>query len=321
MDASQRKWLRLANTLTRTCQRQLAICPISEAHQVESANATLEGRAILNVLKEFSREVRFAHPSRIIETQVWESARRWSSSGVYDLPDPDVNRVIDGYAPHAWWPSLTHYPEPLISDGLMEDINRLEDRGHTQLKHLWNTWCRGGRGDFASWVREEIDSVVKLHRTDSQIRSVVRAAIESCDHDGDDTTHLVDEYLRSDCLEHIPRTSILAVLAAGLRHRAVACHGEKAKNRGMRWDLETLALLLPYCDIMLVDKYCHNLVCSNPVAEALGTMTKRVYCASDLDSMIGDLEALEAAATDEHRQMVELLYGIPASDWLNQARA
>jgi len=320
LSSVQYNWLQLAGALARTCKRQLAVCPTSWAHQVESTNATLEGRTILNVLMEFSYRVRFAQPSWIIETQIWESARRWLSCGECDLPAPDVRRVADGYALHAWRPSLTPYPASLISEGLMEGLNRIEDRGHAQLTQLWHTWRARGRGDFAAWVREEIESGVRVYRADRRIGSIVRAAVESCGPSGDEATRLVDAYLRSDCLEQIPHTRIFAILAAGLRHRAATSRDEHAKNRGMHSDMETLALLLPYCDIMLIDKDCRNLVSSNPVAEILGTKT-RVYCTKDLGSMIGNLEALESTATNDHRQMVEFLYGIPASDWLPQTGA
>ncbi len=115
------------------------------------------------------------------------------------------------------------------------------------------------------------------------------------------------EFLRSDVPSAAPRRQIFGLLYAALAMRAQ--NGQvRAPNQGMATDISVIADLLPYCDAMFVDNAARALVEDIPKNRKPSYGCK-VFSATVRTEFVAYLEQLVAAASEEHRGIIQQVYG------------
>jgi hypothetical protein len=82
----------------------------------------------------------------------------------------------------------------------------------------------------------------------------------------------------------------------------------RAPNQGMATDISVIADLLPYCDAMFVDNAARALLEEIPKNRRPPYGCK-VFSARVRSEFLAYLEQLIAAASEEHRSMIQQVYG------------
>lgn len=315
LNDDDQSWLDFGETLRRSCERQLSISPVSEVHEVECANATSNGRAIRDVAAEFSHGLAFKSPSDLVMGQICTFARSWPVKEEPDWIAITGDGFTEGGAPHTWWKQKHWHSQPLYGDSLLRLHNELDDNSTRSLGQVWERW-KSGRGDFAAFVKEESEGMIRRLRKFHHAEATVTCVYEDSGLDRASARHRAVDFLTHADLSRLPYVQVNSILSAQLRHRAASSSKDPCPSRNLFRDLQFLGLLLPYCDDMLVDGHCFSLVSSNPACSELGDdLVRRVHAQWDRTRVADSLRQGERAASDEHRKWVQWLYDVPLGDW------
>ncbi len=69
--------------------------------------------------------------------------------------------------------------------------------------------------------------------------------------------------------------------------------------------------LLPYCDVMFLDKECAAHLHEAPTRDLLDRFSTAIYSLSSLDEFKEYLEGIERSAPQDHLDLVDEFYGRP----------
>jgi hypothetical protein len=118
---------------------------------------------------------------------------------------------------------------------------------------------------------------------------------------------LVAAFLYSEAPKRAPFLRIACGLFAAM---AVEASRGQAPNpdAGMMTDVDTAATLLPYCDAAVFDDRCVRLL-KTATEEAQLEYKAQVFSNRTRDGLLEWLDAVEAAASPEHLELIEQVYG------------
>jgi hypothetical protein len=324
-------WAKLFQTLEIAAKMQLIVCPDSDEHRTESLVAPFYTN-LKRIYEHFSNGVSF-HDSRTIRRiQLVEIAERWLDGKKPECKlDPDL--VTRGEL-HGWQSPIgvsVTLPQP---DEVSEEIRETRKRVHQEMQIAFEYWRSeklsfdervtreaGHYGtkllaDILQWrdrVREAqfgLNSVEPRELYPTPAVEIFMALIATFRTKGlseDEAQKKAFEFLRSDVPSAAPRRQLFGLLYAALAMRAQ--NGQvRAPNQGMATDISVIADLLPYCDAMFVDNAARALVEDIPKNRRPPYGCK-VFSATVRTEFVAYLEQLVTAAPEEHRGIIQEVYG------------
>jgi len=257
--------------------------------------------------------LRFAPTWHVLTSQMRRVLPLWVSDQFGPPPPTERGDAIAGKI-DVWLPLFYGASDAIFS---IEDLQIIAGRSR-QLSGLLNSvvdrWRTENRLKFDDWFRQEVQGHVRfLERVGAQPFSTDPRAIIWRDIlnavGGDDELARTRgrEFLLSNTFEALPSVRIGAALWAGLAHRIVH-GGQGAPKPSFANDVDFIASYLPYCDAMLIEATCCDLLTSNPV-RAMVPEIDHVFVTNSLENFLSYLKDLENSVDDERRALVADAYG------------
>lgn len=329
-------WREFYERLDVLCRMQLILCPDSTAHTDESMLSP-HFEDTKRLYEQLSHGSSFEPFHHVKQRQVCAHARDWID-GIEHRPDSfDPSALIHGrinsWHDHFFISSNQHW----VHDMKEGKRNGLE-AAHLRLTDVFKRWQSERGKSFDDWFREECLGFGKgvLRALGDHIKNMpeLYSSIEngSCDNPFDlfgslgvdffidvreafihkglgdqDATIQTVQYFQSLSLQHIPFLRITSMLWAALARKA-ASGQTRPPSRGMEQDIETISVLLPYCNAMFIDKECHALLSEEPLCSEPKYGTN-LYSLRNKDEFSEYLDRIEQSASEEHLAALEEVYG------------
>lgn len=160
------------------------------------------------------------------------------------------------------------------------------------------------------------DQLLNLTLSEEQV--LISGLLREFPDNGDPKVYLenlkvIGRFLHSDHMERIPSNEIRASLWASLADQFVNQGRKKPIESGMVTDIEMLSSLLPYCDIVLVDREMWGLYNRKEVRGVIeGKYGARVFSLANKAELLDELGLIKDAASKRHLATVKKVYG---EDW------
>jgi hypothetical protein len=299
-------WLTLFESLERICKLQLAICPESHQHRVESVVSRFYER-LKRMNEQLSYGVTFDSHIQIEQQQTDVALLSWLE-GKQPAYDFNPERVTSGGLDD-WQGRLIVSVSSCYRPERVDAIRRDRDRHHAALAE-WFEQCRARiQKSFQYAFNIERDGCRDglLRSGCGWIHDVLKAHGVNDAEVGDQTL----AFLNSDIFRDTPFNRISTRLFAMIAYRAA--NGQKRPlGRGISNDIDVVSSLMPYCDAMFIDNECRGLLSNIPKKYALG-YTTRIFSRSNGDEFLDYIKSIEAAADPTILREVRAVYG---DDWL-----
>jgi len=295
----------MLKTLTRLTRMQLIVCPSSSTHTRESLVSSLF-RSLQKFYEMFSYGLTFYDAHTIRRSQVSNHARNWIRGEPDKPPELDIQKVLSGRM--NVWPSVFRVRFKLkYEDAIIEELVRVRNEVHQGLCKVFQRWTTEQHKTFGDWFAEEARAFGKLTLEayedyvkggvsiqNSEAVYAVHAVMKVFREAGvrqEEILSKVSEYFLSPHLKCVPSIKISSMLYAALARKAAA--GQKRPpDKGMANDVETLCIILPYCDAVFIDKECHALLSEEPLRTELnyGTLVFSLNNKQDFLTYLSDIE-------------------------------
>lgn len=272
-------------------QQQQLVCPSSSVHSEETA-VFRQADELKQMLRFLACDTMFYGIDDIRCAQLRDSFNSWLRNEVPEYGMFSAESVVEGHLHH--WLDTYHLgvsfgppPEEHLA-AIRESRSRLASR----MESVAEGWrARGAdfdqyfsqeiedfgpsilgrfakdRREFELVQREQIEPELKhlLPSSATQMLQVLHKGAKDVGNDDAAAAMLMRAYLKSDELGDIPFLKNQALLYAGVASQ-FASGRKKRINNGFVSDVEVISTLAPYCDAMIVDQECHNLLLSKPIA-------------------------------------------------------
>ncbi|MGO9568771.1 MAG: hypothetical protein ACLP5H_14645, partial [Desulfomonilaceae bacterium] len=231
-------------------------------------------KALEEFYEMLSYGVKFYDAHTIRRFQVHEHAKNWVL-GIPDKPSEiDVQTVVTGHI-NDWPPAFRVRANLTYGTEIIDELVKWRNEIREGLCEVFQRWKTEKDRTFMDWFGEEARAfgevtlrIYKDHFTkslDSFIRNgvltevpegvlIVQDLMAMFREEGvprEETLSKATEYLLSADLTRVPSIKISSMLYAALARKAAG--GQKRPpNRGMANDVETLCVLLPFCNAMFV---------------------------------------------------------------------
>ncbi|HXT70947.1 MAG TPA: hypothetical protein VN700_14395 [Vicinamibacterales bacterium] len=321
-------WLELFEALERACKLQLAICPSSDAHTEESSLSEVR-RSLKRMYEHLSHGVAFDDFEQVACAQLAIAARAWikGEAPAY-MFDPESITAGGLQEWHERYNITVDLPYP---PSIIKAIEDFRQGVHGHVAELFEEWRAHPRKDFDYWIAREREAgrngilgSVRLYQKSLADRSSLdvyessgltrfMVIVREFQGSGVARATLFDEigkFLQSPEFQTYPYSRIETAMWAGVACQAA--NGRKTPpNVGMQNDITVVAALMPYCDAMLVDNECRELLRSIPKKHALGYKAE-VFSPNSGEHFLTYLRGLEATADPGVLASVREVYG---ADW------
>lgn len=329
-------WRRLYERLDILTRMQLILCPDSIAHTDESLLGPHFDET-KRLYQQLSHGSRFDHFHDVKRSQFHRHAIDWLKGIDHSPNEFEPLSIVHGKI-DVWQDNF------FFSSNLRYDVDYIDSKRasrtliHDDLCSIHKRWQKEKGKEFDDWFQEECLGIGKgilkvFFAHQSKIKDIL-------DHKEDlpieDTFQLIGplfvefvwdardafadnrlserdalikavEYFQSSKLEEVPFVKIHSLLTAALARKAA--HGQRRPpSPGMNQDLETISVLLPYCDAMFLDRECHSLLCEGPLLTRLDYGT-RLFSKINKDEFFEYLDQIEQSASEVHLAALEEVYG------------
>lgn len=297
-------WRDLFRRLDRAAKLQLVVCPSSELHWSESM-ATKGEQALRRIYEHFSGDAEFDECDQIEFSQVEADVRAWLADPASPTPALVASAATNGKL-NDWWGllsvSMGYKPEQL--ERLGEYVRADRDQLSGELTQAFTTWqkTKPSFEDQADW---EFSTLERLRFR------LVASALRRAGISDELVVPQAKDYFKSGRFRNIPFVRLICFLYAALARRAAG--GQTTPpNRGTINDFKMVAYLLPYCDAILLDRFCHAYLREEPLRSEVAKHRCRVYSADNKDDLLKYLDELLASCPKDHADLVNKVYG---EDW------
>ena len=333
-------WTRLFDALDRALKLHLVVSPESRIQELESV-VHPHYELLQRLYEHLASETRFQFPTQIHGIQL-RFALRAKLAG--ETPDFSLIRradVISGKVA-AWMERMSikaHFGAGFLDP---EALRRARDLSGKAMQTIFERW-RLDKPSFEQAYAQEraglAEATIQLLRQHLELQrnvalglappsdalwnyrlevGVVMSLIAIGRQAGlseADAFKLATEFIYSEEALSAPMNEISALMMAGVAARATM--GQKrVPSPGMWNDITAISAFVPYCDAMVVDNECAELLNDGRIQTRL-PYPARVYSTRSLDDFIKYLEALELEAGPEWRDLIVRIYG---SNWLQPYR-
>lgn len=295
-------WKELFGRLERCCKLQLLVCPTSELHWAESMVTSAES-ALRRIYEHFSGGTRFSDFDKIEFVQVEADVKAWLIDPTAPTPQLVPTKAVDGNL-DGWWNTINvsvgYKPAELEKIG---DIVRAErNQIHDVMAKNFARW-QTAKPSFNDQLTKGLETLENL-RKELTRASLGRAGVDEGQIEGQTLA-----YIKSGRFRKLPWVRLSSLLYASLARRAASGGQTKPPDRGTVNDFKMVAYLLPYCDAIILDRRCHAYLREEPMRSELAQFPCRIVSADSRDDLINYLDGVLAAATKDHLELVQRVYG------------
>lgn len=325
-------WRTLFLKLDRLVRMQLIACPYTSVHKEESVLDSRIEAHLLRVARHLAAGIEFAHRRTIEIRQVDDAARMWLN-GVPIVLDPASARVAVRGDRTAWRGRLELLVKTKWSQSDIDTIRTVREDTAKGWLPVFERWIRSPV-DFTERFREEAlgygRAILEASLRRRQRLMDIQAGRANVTEDGvipsfaDPVAVVLDTFIAaglgqearervlaffaSDAMLDIPFNRLRAMLLASLS-RELQRGRKQPVDLGTPADFAAISSSLPYCDAMLVDNKCAEYLGQAPLAREVARFNSRIFSLRLREDFLSYLDAIEASATEQHRQLVEQLYG------------
>lgn len=317
-------WKDLFARLTQLVAQQRLVCPSTESHLDESLLRPDYFRALHGILLRLSTGIKFHNYGQILSMQVLDLAgkRLGHECSAEDLFDPQraTSGKIHGWQPRtqfyaSWWDNAD-YVEP-IRERRREVQKRLErvfERWRTETEFGFDRWFAEESSELGRWLILELDGVKSGPLWVSGLAQALQKMFKTHVRAPHDWMHELRQFIVSKEYIEAPALRLNAGMWAALANKAAHAGQKKPPDEGMSVDVDAVSSLLPYCDVMFVDRACYSIVSDIPDSRKVdhGTM---VVSMSQKDELLAWLAKLESSTTRDHLDAVEDVYD---DEWIQR---
>lgn len=286
--------------------------------------------------EHFSEGTSFYDPVTIRRFQVGEYFQKWMGVKARHVTQKDV---IHGNF-NEWSGKIYVTIDSKVNTEFVEEERKSKERTVEALKPIFERWKKEKHKKFEDWFREEglawgkamseryaqmlakmfqaqlgqnpLDPASLFDAWEEQV-IIHSLATYAPEKDQLEKTKKVIQFLMSEAMLEVPFNEISASLWAAFAHQAAHGHRIKPPDSGMKYDVDMISTLLPYCDAMLVDREMKGLLDHGEVKKRIKKFDTKILSLADKDEIIQFLDDLEKTAKPEHLKLVEEVYG---KDWV-----
>lgn len=327
-----RQWARVTQLIDTLVQAQLLVCPSSSFH-VDETLPYDRSDELRRLWAGWSTGCAFKEPTKIETLQLGRllldrldgRSPTWQSAIDDPVIDPD---------PHRWSERLNIFVGLDLYSILKDEIARLRAARAKGLREVFERWTVD-RPTFGSVYAEEVASLGSAHlRMTADFEDAVR---EFLDHGGEPPRESVAAERvgkliglgrargleQSEALSQVveflstpgaygpaPKVRLRAGLYAALARKAASGMSIDNVNDGMVPDVEMIATVAPYCDAILVDRFCAGLLREEPLRSWMLEYGTDVLTAGDLPGVEEWLAHLAREASVEHLELAKHVYDV-----------
>jgi hypothetical protein len=329
------RWSDLWTLLDRLVHLQLIACPASLFHYEESVVWKFY-ESTRSFYERLSAGLAFEDYEVIRRFQLHSHAVSWAAGRGSEAPAIDLGNALIGDRT-TWQPRLLVGARLGTTKEEIEELRRLRDEVATGMGEVFKRWQSEkptyeeifeeeshayGRSIiqvFSQHLQELIDageghappmSSLATAPTASVVIMTVRDALVSGGIDPEEASAKAYEYLLSNTLQKVPFNWISSSLYASIARKAAGGQ-KKLPTRGLANDIRMVSSLLPYCDVMFLDKECVAHLQEAPTNELLERFETVVYSLSSLDAFTAYLAEIEKSPPAGHLDLVAEFYGPP----------
>lgn len=308
-------WPRLFDRLDRLVALGLLVCPGSSVHRAEGLMDDRITGSLERVHQHLSGEARFVDHRRVKRDQLYLAFCGWLD----DISEPQTLGRWDVVRDAGQWRDRLAVTARLEVDAREIGALREErDAAVPKLQEIVEEWAtQEGRSFKARWD-EQLASfgpgLLPLGPLgDTRILLVHAMKDRSVPIDKWQTT--IEAFLYSEEIKRTPFAQLGCGLFAALGWQAERGQG-KSVDRGMRNDFQAIAVYAPYCDAMLIDRRCRQLLTDTPLRDVVPT-DLGVFDVRAREALEAWLDDVEAGAPTGHEALVRRVYG---DGWLEPYR-
>jgi len=330
-------WLEVFEKLDHLVKLQLIVCPQSFTHQEESLVAGDRYKPFRRIYQLLSHGVSFYDSSTIQRFQTHHALLKWlGESENKNLATNDVtNENIDK------WQSRMLIDVDLAGDRVEEYARQIrEDRQRviTGFRDICEFWKTQKHKTFTNFYEDErsaygVNIIREYERSVQQVAEIelgvrpmdigvfmsansvlmtqLHRDLERRGVGENEQFKKTTEFLYSDELKEIPYLKISAMMFASLARQFSVGGRTKSLSQGMMNDINVIASLAPYCDVMFMDNECKTIVSQNQSKVGL-SLKARLFSQNKKQGFIDYLDEIENNADHKHLELVKKVYG---EDW------
>jgi hypothetical protein len=334
-------WRELRDLLFQLRQLQMICCPDSGSHVEESRTSPFNA-ALKKTYEALSGGITFKSFDSIKSQQIGELALAWSEGREPAFSfDP---RGVLSKDPNEWNDRfyIVVQDNPFISEARLRQartalhviIARLFRDVWGKEEHNFEYWFELERTSFQAHLlnavvkhgRERAEAIVlfepgaepSLDMLDIILPSSAEGIIAGIDHimqfprkggmrSPEELAELHEGFLVRNRIADAPFVKLQSLMLAAIAMRAA--QGQKEPpNEGTTTDIDTVAHLLPYCDVMFMDNGCRSLLLDVPTALRPPETTK-IFSLNVKTQFLDYLRSIRDSISAEHVQAIREVYG------------
>lgn len=329
-------WFEMFEKLDTLVKLQVLICPDSCSHMDESILFAFY-QPLKRMYELLSYGVSFYDSQTIKRFQIINHVEKYISGKSAEI-DLDIHRIVHGNI-NDWQDKFIISVSSNIGEDLIDGISEHRGKVHEQFVKISEYWQSCKDKSFQDFFETETKAFGELNiqvylRFNERIDYLAKnpdKIMSPLEFMPPDAVVLINEiashfikagvseleglvqafkYLTSPSMRDIPFIKISSMLYAALARKFVSGR-KKPPNQGMFTDIETISLLLPYCDAMFIDNECHGYLQENPLKESINYNT-RTFCQNTKEEFLEYLDKIYSDISPEHISKVQDVYG---SDW------
>lgn len=330
-------YLEAFKKIDRLSKLQLIICPDSQFHAEESlfSKYPKEHKRVYELL---SHGVSYWDQWTILRFEIMEHLKNWMAGKPTKETSFVTQQFVHGKV-NVWQPRLLISVNSSWLENNKANIKVAKDTAFDHMRNVYKRWESEKGKNFDYWYSEELsgwrvtitgaysDYLKKAAAVFSgidpnclnilptplaQIFQEVLKEISKSFPDENERDIKLAEFLSATSLENVPFIRIYCSILATIAHRLSVGNmkAEKIKSSFFT-DVFISATILPFCDVIFLEKQIAGFMKEKPLNVVLGKMPK-IYSLSSKDEFLAHLDEIEAQASEEHIRAVKEIYG---EDW------
>ena len=339
--AHEESFREMFKSLDRLGKEQLLVCPSSEFHDSESLTSR-DFETLKRMYELLSYGVRWHQVDSVRACLIVEAFRHWDAG----RPPQRTKFTKDDflYGDRTGWTDRFYVSsDSRCDENLVEEIRQTRDAVAEELRSVFEGWQGDEDKTFNDWVLEEtqgaarkyvrglfrqFDEVAVAQSEISRTQEVTLSAAEAfmpthetrvmmgfrdalmkrgCDEG--QWLPRACEFLQSEHFAVLPFVRIGSMIWATIANRAAHSGQKRLPTRGFHNDVGFISTFLPFCDAMFLDKESHGILDDSVMNNVLAEYGTRVYSLRDKEGFLAYLKDIENAATREHVNTLDEVYG------------
>ena len=323
-------WLELFKKLDELCKLNLIVCPDSN-YQMNESLVTPWFKNLKRLYELLSAGATFKTDSEIKAEQIYTYAKAWIEGEAN--PELNIEEVVRGNL-FGWIPKLQITVDWTEPDNSITQLRNSRQETGEILNHIFDNWKTEKNVSIEERYRKEMDSfgigvleeynkhienkfkflacdekcdiktIISPPATVKMVQAVINA-FQNCSVSDEDIPIRIYEFFRCEAISKVPFLNASCWLLAALSRNAQ--NGQKSINRGTTNDINAIASLSTYCNVMLVDNPCRELL--RQVENRLNVTDCVFFSTNNLPEFIDYLDKIKIDASAEHLATVKEVYG------------